>query len=245
MTFKIINADDFGISDETNKIIIELLENRVINGTSVLLTAPLLSSPSLQILKEMEDKFIGLHLYLTEMNGKTLGRILFELLTGKLRISKIERIFEEQIQTFIQTFNRLPTHIDSHQHVHQLPIVRMALTKALLKTGCTTPIIRNSDSPLFFCFKNFSLFGIRSIFKNLYLSLIGKSYKRYLRRNSLITNRYLLGTYAFTDRVSYKSIYQCFTLFQYNQEDIYYCHPGGGNDSIGNIRLNEYCSLKQ
>lgn len=107
----IINADDFGMSEVFNEIILELLERGKITSTTVLVKnfedASVRKKQESQIhkladLKNNSQKKVGVGLHLEIVNGNVSENvILFEI--------------ESQVEKFKKVFNFLPDHIDIHK----------------------------------------------------------------------------------------------------------------------------------
>lgn len=91
----IVNADDYGMSEDFNKGILELIEMGVISSTTVMIFRQYVRPEELLKFKNIS---IGLHL---------------ELGTG----TGVEDI-ENQINIFKKKFKVLPSHIDGHKHCH-------------------------------------------------------------------------------------------------------------------------------
>jgi len=91
----IINADDYGMSPLFNKGILELAEKRIISSLSVMIKKNYLEKEKLEALKNIS---IGLHLELEEKDS-------------------IEEI-ESQLKSFQEKLGFLPSHLDSHHHMH-------------------------------------------------------------------------------------------------------------------------------
>ena len=91
----IINADDFGLAKNFNEGILELAQKRIITSTTVMINRPFARSSEPQKAKNIST---GLHL---------------ELETD----SSIKEI-ENQIKLFRKIFDKEPSHLDGHQHLH-------------------------------------------------------------------------------------------------------------------------------
>ena len=128
----IVNADDFGMSGEVNRAIVEGFEKGVISSTTLMANMPGFEEACELARSHNLVGKVGVHLNLTE--GRPLsGPIqrlpllcdntgLFRARQTLFRISREERRaveveFAAQIQTCMDRGIR-PTHLDSHQHVH-------------------------------------------------------------------------------------------------------------------------------
>jgi predicted glycoside hydrolase/deacetylase ChbG (UPF0249 family) len=132
----IINADDFGYSDQVNKVILESIDKRVITSTTVMANAPAAAAAVAIAVSHPEISY-GAHLNLTEFkplltnvdlrslglvdgNGNFRGNDFRQLRpTPKL----MQACYEEltlQLQSLINRGLKL-TNLDSHHHIHTIP----------------------------------------------------------------------------------------------------------------------------
>ena len=126
----IINADDFGMTEGVTKGIIASHADGVVTSTTLLMNAPF-TEFDLEEAKKYPCLGVGIHL------AATIGRPLikgaksftdsegnFLKLADYLRNDvevDLEELYVEwkaQIEHFIRLAQKLPTHIDSHHHVH-------------------------------------------------------------------------------------------------------------------------------
>jgi len=132
----IINSDDFGYSAEYNKAIYLAFQKNLISSTTALVNfEDALNDAITYIERNMIDKnSVGLHLNLTEGtpltkemqdNPRFCENRVFEnkkkVLTFHLNRKDRECVDKElqaQMERFIEKFGFLPSHIDSHHHIH-------------------------------------------------------------------------------------------------------------------------------
>lgn len=136
MSYLLVNADDFGLHHSINVAISSCVTFGTVNSISVVTNGPAFDST---ILKTCAEKgvFVGIHLtwvgepWLTQdliiKDWKTLLYYLFR--DGKTFRTKLLKEAEAQILTLSQTGICID-HIDSHQHVHHLPIL-WGITRSL------------------------------------------------------------------------------------------------------------------
>lgn len=126
----IVNADDFGLSEGTNRGIIEAHEHGIVTSTSLMVRQPAVAS-AVAYAKEHPAFSVGLHLDLGEWEWRDgewfqTARIL----TTDDPVAVAAEI-EHQVETFLLLMGRKPTHLDSHQHVHRHePALGIALAVA-------------------------------------------------------------------------------------------------------------------
>jgi predicted glycoside hydrolase/deacetylase ChbG (UPF0249 family) len=106
--FLIINADDFGYTPGVNRGIIEAHYNGVVTSTSLVVTAPS-SVEAAKLARKCSRLSVGLHFVATNEDGP-----LFDLDNVNMAREELDR----QYQTFCDLAGQLPTHLDSHHHVH-------------------------------------------------------------------------------------------------------------------------------
>ncbi len=133
----IVNADDFGLTEGTNRAIIDAHCNGIVTSTSLLANGYAFEH-AVSLAREHPSLGVGVHLTLTEGpavadqvidqlypggNGKLpLGNQPFvrALAAGRLPRAAIRREFEAQVGAVVAAGIR-PTHIDGHKYIHLLP----------------------------------------------------------------------------------------------------------------------------
>jgi predicted glycoside hydrolase/deacetylase ChbG (UPF0249 family) len=132
----IINADDFGYSKGVNLGILEAFQHGVVTSATMMVNMPG-AEHAFQLAKEYPELGVGIHFVLT--CGKPIRSDVPSLINenGEFRkrdelfeyadVVHIERELTAQLETFF-SFGLMPTHIDSHHHVHAheriFPIVK-------------------------------------------------------------------------------------------------------------------------
>jgi len=113
----IVNADDFGLSGGVNEGIIAAHEKGIVTTTSLMVRWPA-ARDAAQYAQASSTLDVGLHLDLGEwVYCDERWIALYEV--ADLRDRKaVEDEVHRQIDTFCELVGRVPTHIDSHQHVH-------------------------------------------------------------------------------------------------------------------------------
>lgn len=122
----IVNADDFGLSKGVNIGIIEAFKNGIVTSATLMMNTPEIEH-GLALLKENSTLGMGIHLVAT--TGRPICNNVPSLIQengqfhGILEVAKyasVEDIRKEficQIEKFL-SFGIVPTHIDSHHHIH-------------------------------------------------------------------------------------------------------------------------------
>ena len=130
----IVNADDFGLSEGTNRGIIESHERGIVTSTSLMVRQPGAASAAAYG-KANPALALGLHLDLGEWEWR--DGAWFQVY-GVIPTEDADAVSAEigrQLDSFHDLIGRPPTHLDSHQHVHQHEPVR-ALAGALARRLC-------------------------------------------------------------------------------------------------------------
>lgn len=146
----IVNADDFGYSRGVNYGILDAHQNGIVNSTTMMMNMPGVNH-AIKLAKEHPTLQVGIHLVLTcgkpilsdvptlvDENGDF--RKLSTLMEDRdLSLKELEREWTAQIERFLQA-GLIPTHFDSHHHVHTipefLPVVQSLASKYQLTARC-------------------------------------------------------------------------------------------------------------
>ena len=145
----IVNADDFGISAGVNRAVVDAVDAGCVSSATLLVNGDA-ASEAARLALARPKLGVGLHFTLTF--GAPLAPARPGVLTGgdglfisRSRIARnalMGRITDGDITTELEAqFDRIeqlgisPTHIDSHQHVHAVPIVFRNLSRFCLRRG--------------------------------------------------------------------------------------------------------------
>jgi predicted glycoside hydrolase/deacetylase ChbG (UPF0249 family) len=132
----IVNADDFGLTEGTNRAIIDAHQKGIVTSTSLLANGYAFDH-AVSMAHENPSLGIGVHLTLTEgppvasrnpalhldsdghfpLSNQPFAR---DLLAGRLPCDVLYREFEAQIGKVIAA-GIMPTHVDGHKYIHLLP----------------------------------------------------------------------------------------------------------------------------
>ena len=128
----IVNADDFGLCKAQNYGIIDAFTHGVVTSTTAMVNASGIEH-AVALSAKHPGLAIGMHFVLTlgrplsAMPGLAddkgeLGKWIWQRAEeGSLVLAEIEHELECQFARFIELFGRMPTHLDSHHHVHMIP----------------------------------------------------------------------------------------------------------------------------
>ena len=148
----ILCADDYALTDGVSRAIGELAAARRLSATSVMVTSPHWKAAAPRLRVHRGRLSIGLHLDLTL--GPAAGPVrrlapkrrfpgLTQLIAlSVLRVLEVGEIAAEvarQLDLFETELGYPPDHIDGHQHVHALPVVRQALIEVVARRYPVNP----------------------------------------------------------------------------------------------------------
>jgi chitin disaccharide deacetylase len=147
----IITADDCGLSAGITDGILELAGLGTITSTGVLMNLPE-SSRTVHVMRRA-GLAVGAHLNVTlgrplcppaaipSLLGTnrefdpTARAVFWRVARGKLRLADVEREWKAQIDRFIAVGGGLPSHLDTHAHLHVLPGFHSLLSRLALRYG--------------------------------------------------------------------------------------------------------------
>ncbi len=119
----IINADDLGLSKEINSGILWGLGHGFVSDTSLLVKA-LYTDEAVAGLEALDVRHVGIHINLDEVFGWRPGGIelnirpvLMDKLNDQGFLHECACEAKDQIEAFL-SFGLIPTHVDTHHHVH-------------------------------------------------------------------------------------------------------------------------------
>ena len=127
----IVNADDFNLTNGVSKGILEAHDSGIVTSTSALINLPIPKSILAEVLKR-KSLGVGLHLNITLGSPLTAKATIHSLLNPdgffkkrhdlnfkKISAAELHLEYQAQIERFKEIFRRLPTHLDTHHHLHE------------------------------------------------------------------------------------------------------------------------------
>lgn len=133
----VINADDFGLTPGVCEGILHGFDHGVVTSTSALVVAPAFETFAVRLRESALPA--GIHLCavgedpplcapaeipsLVDADGafaRNWKQFLVRAATGRIRSSDLDREFTAQIECLLH-HGIIPTHVDTHQHLHLLP----------------------------------------------------------------------------------------------------------------------------
>jgi predicted glycoside hydrolase/deacetylase ChbG (UPF0249 family) len=180
----IVNADDFGMSTTINRAIVECFHRGLISSATLMANMPGFEDACQQIHAGRLQKRVGIHLNLTD--GQPLRNATrncreicdadgnFRRFRSRWFSRSARQIIAREIDAQIQRCREADvplTHADSHQHVHNEPLVLLLVLAALRRHNVRyLRITRNMD--------RHSLMSAKAVAKSLYNSVISASGRR-------------------------------------------------------------------
>jgi chitin disaccharide deacetylase len=230
----ILNADDYAMTKGISRAILELASARRLSATSALVTSSWWADDAPGLAKLRGTLAIGLHLNLTlgaplgpmtgiAPDGKfpSLKRLLLRSLARRLDALEIGAEICRQLDRFERVLGFPPDHVDGHQHVQVLPVIRQALIAELSRRFPRGgPLVRDPSDRLGVIIRRH---GGR--IKALSVNVLALGFAKLARMAGFATNDGFSGFSEFNTAGSYaaelsshmKEIGRCHIIM---------CHPG-------------------
>jgi chitin disaccharide deacetylase len=234
-------ADDYGLSPGINRAIRDLIEQRRLNATSVMVVGPAIGRDEVNALTAAVAKHqncaVGLHATLTApfhpltMHFRPLDGGLFLSLPKLLRASLLRRLDPEivgaeltaQIAAFAAQFGRVPDYVDGHQHVQLFPQLRDAFLGAV-KAAAPNAWVRQ-------CGRRRPLAKRTQVPKALLLDLLSAQFRRRAADQHVAFNPGFEGAYDFSLVPDFGDRMRGF-LDGLPEGGLVMCHPGFVDETL-------------
>lgn len=126
--FLIVNADDFGVTEGVNRGIIEAHEQGVVTSASLMVRYPAALAAA-EYARDHPKFSVGLHFETGEWRFRDGSwAVAYQVVDTHDREAVLAE-FERQITAFEGLVGRPPTHLDSHQHIHEREPARSVLSE--------------------------------------------------------------------------------------------------------------------
>jgi len=144
MSRLLVNADDFGLHPDINRGVLECVDRGVVRSVSIVATGRALDWPLVVKLQQSGGVRVGMHLTLVGEPWLTRATIVLDrwALVREL-VRRGPRMAETIHAEAIAQLNRFldhgirPDHLDSHQHVHVLPVLWPVCVRLAEQHGIT------------------------------------------------------------------------------------------------------------
>ena len=259
----ILTADDYAMTDGVSRAIETLAYSRRLSATSVMTTMPEwpAAAPRLRVFRDRLS--IGLHLNLTlgaplgpmprlAPSGAlpSLAPLIRGALLGHLGPDEIRAEIARQFDAFERHLGHPPDHVDGHQHVQVLPVIRQALLLELAARYRMKPPLVRDPSEAASHLLSAGLAGVKALAVNV----LGAGFARAVRSLNMPINSRFAGYSAFDLHKSYAT--EIGAELQRHRGDaralvIVMCHPGypdaalAALDSVVERRQQEHDALMQ
>jgi predicted glycoside hydrolase/deacetylase ChbG (UPF0249 family) len=130
----IVNADDFGLSNGVNEGILRALNEGILRSTSLMVRAPA-AYEAAKLAQAHPALGVGLHFDIGEWTFRNGSWEPLYLRVSPDDSDALEAELSAQLERFEALAGRAPTHVDSHQHVHQREPLRSIVLRRLGETG--------------------------------------------------------------------------------------------------------------
>ncbi len=236
LTQLVVCIDDFGMHAGVNQAALELGGAGRVSAVGCMVDGPAWREGGAVLRNTLRGKAdLGLHLDFTEpwpqVGPRPLSRLIVSAYAGRLARQSVADDIRRQLDRFEDSAGAPPDFVDGHQHVHQLPTIRVALLDELKRRyGARLPWIRSTRPP--------AGATVKAHIINL---LGGAALRRMAQRDGFAQNRHLLGVYGFDgDAHAYRHRVAGW-LAQAQSRDLLMCHPAAhGADALARARRTEY-----
>jgi predicted glycoside hydrolase/deacetylase ChbG (UPF0249 family) len=233
-------ADDFGLAPASDRVMLQLAERGRLGTVSCIVNTPGWAAAATALAGS--GLACGLHLNLTE--GRPLSpalaavwpvlpalpRLIVQAHLRQLPRAALRDELRAQLDAFEQHRGQAPGHIDGHQHVHHLPVVRELLLDLLADRPGV--LVRNTGSvrgPGF------------ALKRALIAATGGRTLGRRLAALRAQQNGPLFGVYDFGGSPGYRTLMQRWLAALPERGALLFCHPGAASagDAISQARARE------
>jgi chitin disaccharide deacetylase len=238
----IVCADDYGLADDIDAAILDLVAARRLSAVSCLVLLERCSPACLaNLLAHQATLDLGLHLCLTDEQlplsitagmasgwqpSPSFGSLVRQTLSRSLRPAEAGAAISSQYDLFLQKFGRSPDFIDGHLHVHQLPVIRDALVRFVLSLPFDSrPYVRNTYLPVRELRRRSLPWG-----KATAIGAFGRRMLSLLRPAGIRTNSGFSGIYNFSDWSRYPELLPRFLDCLGHPNGMLVVHPGTRED---------------
>ena len=199
MKYLIINADDFGLSNEINSAVLLAHQKGILTSASLMINEKA-AKEAVSIAKDNPQLGVGIHLSLvqgfpalprTEISSivNPSGKFSSNPVVSGLRFfflkkcrEAIEKELEAQITKFLDT-GLVPTHVDGHLNIHMHPTVIGILVPLLKKYNISAIRVPTESIKLHLTLDSQN--AISKITHGIIFALLGKRAKKQLARANI------------------------------------------------------------
>jgi chitin disaccharide deacetylase len=211
----VLCADDFGLSPAVSRGILELLEMGRLSATSCMVNYPEFARDGRALRAFIGRADLGLHFSLTD--SRPLPGVALEYHLRPPPLSAVLGVLEQQLEKFTATMGVLPDHIDGHQHVHILPVVRDAVVQVAKRVGAYVRVTNESIDA--------AMWRRPGTFESFYLARASRQLKKLAQQSAVATNLGFRGVRTFREKVPFRTLFQRM-IGGAVEGWLIMCHPG-------------------
>jgi predicted glycoside hydrolase/deacetylase ChbG (UPF0249 family) len=239
----ILCADDYALTEGISRAVGELAAARRLSATSALVTGARWQAMAPRLVVHRAHLAVGMHFNLTlggplgKMPGLAptgtfpgLAGLVARALARRLDAAEIRGELERQLDRFEAAVGFAPDHLDAHQHVHVLPVIRGALLQtAVARYALRPPLIRDPSDSL----ANIRARGIAKG-KALGLSLLASGLARALKERGMPSNDTFAGISDFDTARPYGDELAS-AFLRPGRRHLIMCHPGHADAELARL----------
>ncbi len=228
----IVCADDYGMSQEVDQAILDLIVNNRISATSCMTLMPTWFESASELKKQQGKVAFGLHFDLGGL--ASLPQLMLGSLSRTLVKSQLASTLNLQLDNFEQQLNATPDYIDGHQHVHAFPVVRDVLATVInQRYQDKAPWIRNPSV---------ALTGHDSALKAMVIKLLNVGFQSTIsKKTHAKLNTDFAGLYSIDEKANFPDLIEGW-MHHLKPSGLIMCHPATRGASVEHslARANEY-----
>ena len=233
---RLIIADDFGIDEMNDEVMLNLCFAEKINGVSLFSNFITQSSvDKLLIARKQTGTKIGMHFNLTlDADKKQITKVhilLLKSMLGLIDKKLVAESFESQLIQFKEKFMFYPDFIDGHEHVHAFPIIRKIICNRLSKMDYSGFVryVGSKSSKILLRSLKYQFF-----LKFLTLEMIAINQKKELIKNKLDFNGIFDGLVPHGKSSQLIEILKKVHAAEESKSLLIMCHPGVRREGMSN-----------
>ena len=218
----ILNADDFGMSEAYNRAVLEGYSSGILKSASIAANGEAFEEAWRKVIPACPELGVGIHLNVIEGKSLCMGldrltdadgnfnnsyvQLLLKSLNKKdtAFMEQLEKEFRAQIEE-VMKYTKV-THIDSHVHVHSIPVIFELVCKLASEYGIKQ-IRSQYEKPYIIpdVFKHLNLKYPVNLIKVMLLNFFTLLNESKVHKYQLNTNDYLIGV-AYTSMMNSLSV---------------------------------------
>lgn len=245
----VLCADDYGLNDQVDQGILQLITLQRLSATSCMVTFPHWLVRAKHLKTHVNQVDIGLHFNLTEGEALTgfpslidstnhffsIKELIMRCFARKINKQDVINELNAQLDQFESALQMLPNYIDGHQHIQHLPVIREALLEVYHhRLRAHRVYLRSVKLPYSQTIRARDL-------KTFIIQLTGAyKFAQLLKQENIPYNQSFAGFYDFNPTSNYGKLFQGFLSICKNG-GLIMCHPGllNSQEIIGEARFNE------